>query len=490
MQRPRPSRLLSGPLSALVVVTLLAAPGSSVAPAPAGELADELAGEIVVGAPGSSGAGDPYFPLDGNGGIDVEHYAVHDSYDFETGKLSGRTRLTVLATEDLSSFNLDFLLRVRSVQVDDLPAGFTRPDPHELEISPPAPIASGTIFTVVVRYAGRPATLGYLGERNWLADDSEVVAMNQPHMAPWWFPANDHPLDKAAMDLHITVPRSERVIANGIRVGRTGHGRTATTHWRAAEPMAPYLAFFAAGRFEVRRGRHRGLPWYVAVSRAIPEPTRSRSVRLMLRTPQVVSWLESRLGSYPFASTGGLTTALNPGFALENQTRPTYPVLGGGGLATVVHELAHQWFGDSVAVEGWRDIWLNEGAATFAEAWYDEAHGGRAGQLWLTGLYDDLPADASFWRLPIADPGAERIFAREVYLRGGMTFQALRQRIGETDFETLLRRWVGDHRGGNGSTAAFVALAEEVSGEDLAGFFRAWLVERSRPARTAANGLV
>ena len=439
--------------------------------------------------PGSSGAGDPYFPLDGNGGIDVEHYDIHDTYDFASGRLNGHTRLTLVATADLSSFNLDLLLPVRSVSVAGRSADFTKPVPHELQVTPAEPLLSGTTYQVVVRYAGRPGDIAYAGEYNWLADRSEVVAMNQPHMAPWWFPANDHPLDKAAMDIHITVPRHQRVVANGELVRRIVRGRSATTHWRAAEPMVPYLAYFAAGRFAVRTGVRHGLPWYVAVSAEIPREARARSMKLMLRTPQVVGWLEARLGSYPFASTGGLTTALNPGFALENQTRPTYPVLGGGGLPTVVHELAHQWFGDSVAVQGWRDIWLNEGAATFVEAWYAEAHGGRAGQLWLTGLYEDLPAKSSFWDLPIADPGADQIFAREVYLRGGMTFQALRHRVGEADFRHLLRRWVGDRRGGNGSTEQFIALAELVSGEDLAGFFQAWLVDRSRPARTAANGL-
>ena len=469
------------PLAGLVAVALLAGVGSSAAPA--------LGRDDVVGAPGSAGAGDAYFPLDGNGGIDVQHYAVHDAYAFGSGRISGHTRLTVLATEDLSRFNLDFLLGVRSVRVNGRPAGFSKPHPHELEVSPRAPIASGTTFEVVVHYAGRPAALGYAGERNWLADSGEVVAMNQPHMAPWWFPANDHPLDKATMDLHITVPRSQRVIANGTLVGRTVHGRKATTHWRASEPMAPYLAFFAAGRFQVRSGRHHGLPWYVAVSKAIPEPTRSRSMQLMRRTPKVVSWLEKRLGPYPFSSTGGLTTSLSPGFALENQTRPTYPVLGGEAVPTVVHELAHQWFGGSVAVRGWRDIWLNEGAATFMEVRYAEAHGGPTGRDWLAGRYDALAGSTSFWQLQIGDPGADHLFAWPVYLRGAMALQALRSRIGDPTFELLLRRWVGDHRDSNGSTEEFVALAEEVSGTDLSGFFAAWLHQQSRPARTAANGL-
>jgi aminopeptidase N len=476
---PRHRPRLASLLAAAIVLGLV--PGSVAAAAKAARF------EPVAGA---SGIGDPYFPDDGNGGLDVRHYAIHDTYGLESRRLSGHTTLTVRATQDLSRFDLDLLLPVRSVSVDGRRARFTKPSPHELRVTPAVPLPSGATFVVRVSYAGRPGTITQDGERNWLADDHEVVAMNEPHMAPWWFPANDHPLDKASMDIHISVPRRERVIANGVRVSRHVHGRRATTHWHASEPMAPYLAFFAAGRFAVRHGRHRGLPWYVAVSKAVPQPTRARSMGLMRRTPELVDWLERQLGDYPFSATGGLTTSLSPGFALENQTRPTYPVLSAGSLTTVVHELAHQWFGDSVSVAGWRDIWLNEGAATFMEVRYAETHGGESGRRWLDRVYDTLAHDKVFWDLVVADPGPTRIFDWSVYERGAMTLQALRQRIGEEDFWLLLRTWLADRRDGNGSTEDFEALAEQLSGEDLAAFFDAWLTTRTRPERTAENGLL
>ena len=443
----------------------------------------------AVPALGGEGIGDAYFPFDGNGGIDVKRYRIHDRYGFAGGRLSGRTRLTVRATQDLSRFNLDFLLPVDRVTVDGHRASFDQARDHELRITPATPVLEGTRFQVRVEYAGKPRRFESGGEHNWLADDTEVIAMNEPHMATWWFPANDHPLDRARMDIHIDVPRELQVVANGRRVSRTRHGERATTHWRAREPMVPYLAFFAAGRFAVRHGRHDGLPWYVAVSKEIPRATRARSLRLMKRTPRLVDWLERQLGEYPFSTTGGLTTSLNPGFALENQTRPTYPVMAPGALTTVVHELAHQWFGDSVAVRGWRDIWLNEGAATFMEVRYRERHGGESGQAWLNGWYDGIGAGSSFWDLEVADPGPDHLFDWPVYQRGGMTLQALRHRIGGPDFWLLLRRWVDEHRHANGSTPGFQALAEEVSGQDLDGFFRAWLHERSKPARIEENGL-
>jgi len=435
------------------------------------------------------GIGDPYFPLDGNRGIDVLHYDIRDRYDLRTRRLSGRTTLSVRATEPLARFHLDLLLPVTSVTVDGAPAAYTKPHQHEVRITPAAPIAAGDRFTVTVAYAGKPGPLRYAGEANWLASRHEVVAMNEPHMAPWWFPSNDHPRDKAAYDIRITTGAKLDVIANGRQVGRTRKGALATTHWRSTEPMASYLAFFAAGDFAVRRGRAGRIPWVVAVSERLPDRLRSSSMRTLLRTGRITSWLQRELGPYPFGSTGGLVTSLNPGFALENQTRPTYPALSSGNHAIVVHELAHQWFGNSVSVHGWRDIWLNEGFATYLEWRYAEAHGGRSTREQLLADHRRFRDDDSFWAVPLDDPGARRIFAYPVYQRGGMALAALRRVIGDADFRTLLRRWASEHRYGNATTDQLVELAESVSGRQLDTFFDAWLRADEAPARTAANGL-
>ncbi|WP_435744697.1 M1 family metallopeptidase [Nocardioides sp. SYSU DS0663] len=472
------SRRLLAALAVSAAVLGIAPGGVPVAAAP------------VSPAPGERGIGDPYFPLDGNGGIDVRRYDVDVSYDFATRELRGTTRLRLRATADLSRFNLDLLLPVRAVRIDGRAVAWRKPGEHELQVTPDRPLRRGEVVTVLVRYAGNPAAIAWGGERNWLADAGEVVAMNQPHMAPWWFPANDHPRDKALMDVSVTVPRDKRVVGNGRLVSRRVHGARATTRWRASEPMAPYLAFFAAGRFQVADGVHEGLPWYVAVSRALPDAAQERAMALMRRTPAVVAWTERQLGPYPFESTGGVTTSLDPGFALENQTRPTYPSLdSASGLPTVVHEVAHQWFGNSVSVRGWRDIWLNEGPATFMEARYDETHGGVSASRWLDTNLGALADYDYFWRIRLDDPGADEIFSYPVYLRGGMALQALRQRVGEEDFWRLLRTWVRTHRGSVASTGQFHALAEQVSGEDLDGFFDAWLRARQAPERTAENGL-
>jgi aminopeptidase N len=320
-------------------------------------------------------------------------------------------------------------------------------------------------------------------------------------MAPWWFPSNDHPLDRAKISISITAPRDKQVIANGHRAGRDVKGRLATTTWRPDEPMVPYLAFFAIGDFRVAKGTDHGHPWVVAVSKRLPADRRAHAMTLLKKSAGYTAWIEGVLDApYPFSTTGGLATGLNPGFALENQTRPTYSP-NSLNVPTVVHELAHQWFGDHVTVEGWRDIWLNEGPATFFEVLHEEEHGGETGDEWLHRLYGDIPADgpgSDFWKHEVANPCPEPsgcddvldIFASYVYFRGAMTLQALRNVIDDDAvFFELLHRWVTDRAGTTGSTAQFEALAEEVSGADLDAFFEAWLHTPERPENTGENGL-
>ena len=438
---------------------------------------------------GSSGVGDAYWPLDGNGGIDVASYRIKNRYDLRTQRLEGRTVLELTATGELRSFNLDFLLPVTKVSVDGRAARHSRPDRHELRITPDATLAAGSTHRVVVTYAGRPDEQKYAGDRNWLANDREVVAMNEPHMAPWWFPGNDHPSDKATFDVSTTVDRGREVIGNGTLVSRRRTPDTVTWRWRAQDPMATYLAFFAAGDFEVERGTTHGLPWVTAVSLLQPPAVRKGSLRALRTSADVVHGLAQDLGPYPFEVTGGLSTGLPVGFALENQTRPTYPALGGPAEGLIVHELAHQWFGDDVAVARWSDIWLNEGAATFMEWRWTERKGTRSAADILRGAYDSAPADDPSWRVTIGDPGRDRIFDNAVYDRGAMTLQALRQRIGEDAFWTLLRTWLQQKAGGNGTTEEFEALAASLSGQDLTSFFTAWLRTPTKPGRTADNGL-
>ncbi|WP_340539376.1 M1 family metallopeptidase [Nocardioides sp. GXZ039] len=434
-----------------------------------------------------SGIGDPYWPLDGNGGIDVKHYDIHDRYDFDTGRLEGATTVTLRATKSLPLFHLDLLLPVSSVLVDGQPASFGKPNKHELRIKPATALAKGDVVDVVVEYGGKPSDYTYAGEGNWLADGVEVVTMNEPHMAPWWFPSNDHPSDKATFDITVTGPKTHQVVSNGLLQSRTVSGDQATTHWSARDPMATYLAFFALGRYRIAQGKTAGVPWYVAVSKQYRGASQRNAMRTLRKSGPITKWLSSQLGPYPFESTGGLITPLQAGFALENQTRPTYG--GFWNRETVVHELAHQWFGDSVSVKRWRDIWINEGFASFMEALYAEKHGGQKAQAWLLDAYSGLKGYRSFWRVDLTNPGKRKVFDQAVYTRGAMALQALRHRIGHRDFMKILRTWVRENRNGNASVREFRRLATEISGERLGGFFKAWLQAPRAPKATKRNGL-
>lgn len=455
-------------LPALALVAALAS-GSAAAPAAAPQVPD------------------PYFPLDGNVGYDVRHYDVHDRYRFADRRLEGHTTIRMVPLQELATFNVDLLLEVVSVTVDGVAADFTRPNGHEVAITPQTPLATDEPVDVRVRYRGHPDELTWQGESNWLATDHEVVTMNEPHMAAWWFPSNDHPSDKARFDIRIRTGKQREVVSNGVRIGRTVHGRTATTHWRMTDPMATYLAFFAAGDFRIQRGRAHGQRYYNAVSTRLNAYEEDYALAMLSRSARITAWLERELGDYPFATTGGLVTSIDLSFALENQTRPTYP--SWIYPSVVVHELAHQWFGDSVTVARWQDIWLNEGFATYMERRYAEAHGGQTTNRWLHRAYGDFSGADSFWNLDISDPGPHRLFDGAVYDRGAMTLAALRNRIGNDDFRRLLRRWASVHEDGNATSEQFEEMAETVSGEQLDPFFEAWLRSGEKPPDTAVYGL-
>jgi aminopeptidase N len=257
------------------------------------------------------------------------------------------------------------------------------------------------------------------------------------------------------------------------------------------QPMATYLAFVAVGGFRVEQGVYQGRPWYDAVSTVYPRDVQDDALQLLRNTPHMVAWLEQQFGPYPFDTTGGVVVWGYRGFALENQSRPTYPFLGNNESArlTVLHELAHQWFGDDVSLARWSDIWLNEGFATWAEWRYTETHGGISAQRRLLRAYDGRPAARAFWDLHVVSPGVRRLFDDPVYVRGAMTLQALRHRIGDATFMRLMRTWVQQEHGRSVRTGQFESLAERLSGQQLAPFFDRWLRSGSRPARTSANGL-
>ncbi|MGH3911437.1 MAG: M1 family metallopeptidase, partial [Pseudonocardiaceae bacterium] len=363
--------------------------------------------------PGADGIGDPYFPRAGNGGYDVTGYDIQLRYDPPTDRLEGHTTITARTTEDLSRFNLDLRLQATAVEVDGRPATI-RQDGGELQVTPAQPLLADRPMTVQVDYGGVPsdipASTGIA--QPWTRTPDGAVAVGQPDIAAWWYPSNDHPSDKATVAVTATVPAGVEAISNGALLGGPEPAEPGWERWRwkAGEPMAPYLAFVAMGQYDlVRRDTPVG-PYLAAYAQGL-DPALAKSARAAVeRTPQVIEMLSQVFGDYPFAQLGAVVpNAQDMFFALENQTRPVYaPIFFAGtdDFAVVVHELTHQWFGDSVSVRNWRDIWLNEGFATYAEWLYKERTGGASTAQTAQEYYDQVPADAEFWRVPPGDPGA------------------------------------------------------------------------------------
>lgn len=201
---------------------------------------------------------------------------------------------------------------------------------------------------------------------------------------------------------------------------------------------------------------------------------------VLKQLPSVLEWESKLFGPYPFRAAGSIVDrAPNVGYALETQTRPVYS--SAPGLSTLVHESAHQWFGDSVTLTSWKDIWLNEGFATYAEWLYSEQHGGTSAQRTFDALYA-RPASDGLWAFPPGDPGSgAHIFGTPVYARGAMALHALRTAVGDRVFLKVLRAWATEHRDAHGTTAQFVRLAQRLSGKDLGDLFQTWLYAQGKP---------
>jgi aminopeptidase N len=455
-------------------------------------LAISAAPAAAAFTPGAAGAGDPFFPQAGNGGYEVRHYSLKLDYEPRNEQLAGDATISARATQDLSSFNLDLRgFNVSTVTVNGSAASFTRKG-QEMTVTPSAGLRRNRDFTVRVVYAGHA---NYVldpdkSKDGWIPTDDGAFVVNEPQGSPTWFPANDTPKDFATYDFAITVPEGRTAIANGTLVSTTDNGDTTTWRWREDRPMVTYLTTASNGFFEVRTGMIAGVPEYNAVDpntrrfgQKNPEPELAWS-RLAIQ-PEALRFLIDLYGPYPFDSVGAIVDyAPNVFYSLESQTKPNYWVVPS--QLTIVHELAHQWFGDAVVLERWPDMWLNEGFATWSEwIWTESRPGGKSAAQQFDELYatpEDSDAGQDLWfPAPNGLADASELFHTPVYDRGAMTLQALREKVGEATFLTIVRSWYAENRYSNVTTADFIALAERVSGQQLDQFFQAWLFEEGRP---------
>jgi aminopeptidase N len=434
-----------------------------------------------TGVAGADGVGDPYYPELGNGGYDVAAYDLEVEWLPESTSIDGTATITLTPTEALDTFNLDLEgLAVEQVTVDGTAAEF-RHDGHELRIDPAPVLDAGTATRVVVDYGGTPTPIRVgtdVFRVGWHADGRDAFVVSEPAGAASWFPANDHPVDKARFRFTVTVPSDLTVIANGLRqaVTETGDGRT-VFEYEAGDPMATYLASVVVGDLVfVEDTTASGLP----LRSAYPRRLADAAAIDFADTADMIATFEEHFGPYPFETYGHVVADEALGFALENQTVSIFGsdlVTGRGAIdAVVAHELAHQWFGNAVSPATWMDVWLNEGIANYAEWLWGESSGGPS----IEQAAEATHARADFG-VPPGDPGPDELFQATVYLRGGLALYALSQEIGPDAFGRLLPMWVERHGGGVASTADLQALAEELSGRDLEAFFDAWVYGASLP---------
>jgi aminopeptidase N len=472
-----PLRML--PLAAAAVSVILITPAASAAGSQ---------GSATTFTPGASGVGDSYFPLEGNGGYDVQHYGLDLAYAPDTDRLDGTAVITARATQDLSRFDLDLQnLQASAVTVNGSRASFTQSG-QELQITPAQGLRKGGVFIATVRYGGVPKTIVgspvvFGSPYGFLHTPDGAFVGAEPNGASTWYPSNDHPSDKAAFTIRVTVPKDLRAVSNGVLVSERTAGDKATFVWNQRQPMATYLATVDIGKWDVKQSTSPGgVPNYVAVDPALLS-SQPDAVAFFTDTTAEATDLWSKLyGKYPFDTTGAIADDARYegqplGFSLETQSKPVYSAVRD--TTTIAHELAHQWFGDSVSVARWKDIWLNESFATWSHYYWNEKHGGRTVHDQVRAVYNSRPfPDAPgrpYWSVVIADPQRDTMFNDRVYSGGATVLQFLREKIGDDAFFATLRTWHAEHKYGNGTTEQFTALAQRVSGQDLSGFFQTWL---------------
>jgi len=472
----------------VVSVFALALSAATVAPGPA------FAGGRP--SPGAAGLGDRLYPLLGNGGYDVQHYDLSLRYPQKDPKqtVTGDVTITAVATQSLSRFDLDFGGgTVGAVSVDGHAAAFSRSG-DELVITPRRALVDHRRFVVTVTgFTATPiapdadAPVGFV-----ITPDGTVLA-GQPAFSHLLFPSNDHPRDKATYTIALTAPVGWTATANGVRVGsRTRDGYTVTTY-RESQPMASELLQVAVGDFLVQ---DRPSVTAVPIRDVVPRRLAGKLLPLADVERSQVAWMESKVGRYPFEDYGSLVIDGDLGFALETQTLSLYDTSLFSAPAYILnpvlaHELAHQWFGDSVAPWAWSDVWQNEGHAT----WYQLLYAEETGVFKQHTHYDNLEAYFQHvyslgdqWRKqygPVAAPASSAsiwdVFNPNVYSGGALVLYALQQEIGVTTFERLERAWPALYRGRSASTDDFVALASRIAGRDLRPFLDAWFYGTTTP---------
>lgn len=429
---------------------------------------------------------DPYLPQSGDENVNVDSYELDLDYRLSTNRLSGTAQLRGTLRHPATTIGFDLVgLRVSRVTVaGDRAAKFRQTD-RKVKVTFGHECPAGTAFDITIAYAGAPrprrTRWGTLG---WEELEDGVIVASQPSGAPTWFPCNDLPADKATYQIRLLADAGYLVAAGPQRARRTHKGRV---QWTFAHdvPTATYLVAVQLGRYTQTTATLSEVP----VRILHPAALRSRVQADFADLGRMLTVFQDAFGPYPFEEYTVVVTEDDLEIPLEAQAMAVFGanhIDGAGGLERLIaHELAHQWFGNSVGVAQWQEIWLNEGFACYAEWIWSEASGGPSAHAKALAHHARLAASAQ--DLVLADPGAADMFDDRVYKRGALALHALRLTIGDEGFFDLLRAWTARYRFGTVQTTDFIALAEELTGRPVLRMLRPWLYETALPELPAGG---
>jgi aminopeptidase N len=405
------------------------------------------------------------------------------AYEPSTGELDATAVIEAqVGNADLGRFSFDLQpnLKVSAVAVDDTEAAYQQVD-DKLRIYPANPVSSGTPMTVQVHYSGVPDEIRARGSHSspggWFRlKDGGAVAIGEPLSASAWYPVNEIQTDRARFAVIATVPEPFEVVSNGLPI-ESGLPESPegyrTFGWSDSSEMSSYLTTIYIDDFDsTRTVTSDGIPIMNAYG-----PGTDDIRTFAEQTETYLEFLSAQFGPYPFDSAGGIFLEDQFGFALETQTRPVYA--GFASETVIVHELAHQWFGNVITIESWADICLNECFASYAEWLWSEEKGSDLDARYRSTM-ETYSSSEEFWALPLVDMGAGSEFS-DVYSRGPLAIHALRTEMGDDLFRELVLSWVEQQTNETASWPEFAELVNTLAGRNLDDFLSAWFLTSGLP---------
>lgn len=418
--------------------------------------------------------------------FDAQKYIIDMWVDIPNDTIWAQFKGIVESKSDtLTALKVHFIgLTIDSILVRGSKTTFSRPDTH-LVINLPYAIPSGDTVSYTVFYHGEPIVGGGVFGGGLTINDTITYVDCEPYGAKRWLPIYDRPSDKAYLETTIHVPNGYRVISNGVLVDSTVTGGWWYFHWQENHTIANYLIVFAASnQFATLRDTFNYQTYTMPIYHWVSREDSALAATKFVRTADMLGWFSDTYGLYPFIDEKYSHVGVPIGGAMEDQTNTFFNLdlnWGSDWDWVVAHELAHQWWGDWVTCGTWKDIWLNEGFATFSEAHYYWHRDGEQAYHYYMRIYimDYYITYEPYPPYPIYDPDV--LFSVVTYEKGGAVLHMLRHIIGDSLFFESLRQYGTTYGEGSAVTSEFTAKVEEVSGMDLFWFFDEWVYKPGHP---------